>query len=64
VSRILEPEPAADPEKWRGSILGLVNPRESPRKAHVDPDRGLLGALQDHLNGHGFSYGEIAHLTP
>jgi hypothetical protein len=64
VSRILESEPAADPEKWRGSILGLVNPRESPRRAHVDPDRSLLGALQDHLNAHGFSYGEIAHLTP
>lgn len=64
ISRILESEPAEDPKKWRGSILGLVNPRESPRKAHVDPDRSLLGALQDHLNAHGFSYGEIAQLIP
>jgi len=64
VNRILESEPVADLEKWRGSILGLVNPRESPRKAHVDPDRSLLGSLQDHLNAHSFSYGEIAHLTP
>jgi hypothetical protein len=64
MSRILESEPAADPGKWRGSILGLVNPRESPRKTHVDPDRSLLGALQDHLNAHSFSYSEIAQLTP
>jgi len=64
VARILAADPAVAPDGWRGSILGLVNPRESPRRAHVDPDRSLLGSLQDHLNAHGFSYGEIAHLIP
>jgi len=64
VARILESHPAADPDKWRGSILGLVNARESSRRAHVDPDRSLLGGLQDHLLAHGFSYGEIAQLMP
>jgi hypothetical protein len=48
----------------RGSPLGLVNVHESFRRAHVDPDRSLLGGLQDHLFAHGFSYGEIAHLMP
>jgi hypothetical protein len=28
-----------------------------------DPDHSVLGALQDYLNEHGFSYGEIAQLT-
>jgi hypothetical protein len=64
VARILASEPAVSPEKRRGSFLGLVNPHESPRRAHVDPDRSLLGAIQDHLDAHGFSYGEIARLTP
>ena len=64
VARILESAPAVSPEMRRGSFLGLVNPQESPRRAHVDPDRSLLGAVQDHLDAHGFSYGEIARLTP
>ena len=64
VTRILAAVPAVAPDGWRGSLLGLVNPRESPRRAHVDPDRSLLGSLQGHLNAHGFSYGEIAHLMP
>jgi hypothetical protein len=64
VARILESDPAAGPDTWRGSMLGLVNARESSRRAHVDPDRSLLGGLQDHLRAHGFSYGEIAHLLP
>jgi hypothetical protein len=64
VARILESGPAAGPGEWRGSFLGLVNPRESSRSVHVDPDRSLLGGLQDHLHAHGFSYGEIAHLMP
>jgi hypothetical protein len=64
IARILESGPASNLKKRRGSLLGLLNPHESPRKVRVDPDRSLLGALQDHLNAHGFSYGEIAHLTP
>lgn len=64
VARILEAAPAASLEKQHGSFLGLVNPHDSPRKAHVDPGRSLLGAVQDHLDAHGFSYGEIARLTP
>lgn len=64
VARILESTPVAEPDKWSGSILGLVNARESLRRAHVDPDRSLLGGLQDHLRAHGFSYSEIAHLLP
>ena len=64
VARILEAAPAASLEKRRASFLGLVNPHEAPRRAHVDPDRSLLGAIQDHLDAHGFSYGEIARLTP
>jgi hypothetical protein len=64
VARLLEAGPAASLEKRRGSFLGLVNPHDSPRRAHVDPDRSLLGAIQDHLDAHGFSYGEIARLTP
>jgi hypothetical protein len=42
----------------------LVNPHHSQREARVDPDRALLGALQEHLRTHGFTYSEIAHLTP
>jgi hypothetical protein len=64
VARILASGPAGSSEKRRAAFLGLVNPHESPRKVHVDPDRSLLGAIQDHLDVHGFSYGEIAHLTP
>lgn len=64
VARILDAAPAASLEKRRGSFLGLVSPHGSPRKAHVDPDRSLLGAIQDHLDAHGFSYSEIARLTP
>jgi hypothetical protein len=64
VARILESASGAPPEMRRGPFLGLVNPHESPRRAHVDPDRSLLGAIQDHLDAHGFSYGEIARLTP
>jgi hypothetical protein len=64
VARILEPVPAASLEKRRGSFLGLVDPHDSPRRVHVDPDRSLLGTIQDHLDAHGFSYGEIARLTP
>ena len=64
VARILETAPAASLEKRRASLLGLVNPHGSVRRAHVDPDRSLLGAIQDHLDAHGFSYGEIARLMP
>lgn len=64
VARILESDPTAGPDKWQGAMLGLVSAHESSRRAHVDPDRSLLGGLQDHLRAHGFSYGEIAHLLP
>ena len=42
----------------------LANLHHSQRAARVDPDRALLGALQEHLRAHGFRYSEIAHLTP
>jgi hypothetical protein len=59
-SRNRQPIPGSGADRFSVSST----PRESPPKAHVDPDRSLLGALQDHLNAHGFSYGEIAQLTP
>jgi hypothetical protein len=64
IARVLASGEANSPGKRRGAFLGLVDPQESPRRAHVDPDRSLLGAIQDHLDAHGFSYAEIARLTP
>ena len=64
IVRLLESAPTVGPDTWRGSPLGLVNVRESFRQPHVDPDRSLLGRLQDHLLAHGFSYGKIARLMP
>jgi hypothetical protein len=48
----------------RESILGLLNPRDSLPEPHVDPDRSLLGSLQEHLSAHGFLHAEIAALMP
>jgi hypothetical protein len=64
IARLLGTVQDGPSEKRRGPFLGLVDPRESPRRAHVDPDRSLLGAIQGHLDAHGFSYGEISRLTP
>ena len=55
VSRLLES---------RRSSLGLLNPHDSLPEPHVDPDRRLLGSLQEHLSAHGFLYAEIAALMP
>ena len=55
VSRLLES---------RRSSLGLLNPYDSLPEPHVDPDRSLLGSLQEHLSAHGFLYVEIAALMP